>query len=300
MLELGHELHLLVREPQPWRLRELAGEAQLHAGDLTDRAGLDAMVAAIRPHWVLHFATYGAYASQADTERCVRTNLDGTVHLLDAAVKHGVERLINTGSSSEYGFQDHAPAEAEPTAPNSLYAVTKGAATAYAQHLGRSGRLHATTLRLYSVYGPYEEPTRLIPTLIVRGREGTYPPLVSPEIVRDFVYVDDVSAAYEAALTADIPAGTIYNIGSGKQTSLRRAVEVSRSHFRISAQPLWQTMPERVWDTTSWVANVARARQHLRWEASTSFEEGFRRTAAWLSESPERLMFYQSTRTPPE
>ncbi len=301
LIERGHDVRCLVRAShRPWRLRALGGAVTLHVADLLDKSSLDALLAAVRPQWVLHLAAYGAYASQANVEACVRTNVEGTVNLIDGAACHGVERFVNTGSSSEYGFKDHAPDEDEPAEPNSLYAVTKAAATAYARHAARSGCLHATTLRLYSVYGPYEESTRLIPTIIVRGLAGSYPPLVAPDVARDFVYVDDVVAAYEAALNADVAAGGIYNIGTGTQTALRTVLDVSRTYFGIAAEPLWDTMPARTWDTRTWVAKTARARAELGWAASTPFAEGFRRTAAWLSEIEERRSFYETARTPPE
>ena len=299
MIARGHDVHCLVRAShRAWRLPELEGAAALHVADLLDPAEIDALLGAVRPQWLLHLAAYGAYASQSDARTCVRTNVEGSVNLIDAAARHGVERFVNTGSSSEYGFKDHAPDEDEALEPNSLYAVTKAAATAYACYAARSGRLHATTLRLYSVYGPYEEPTRLIPTLVVHGLNGAFPPLVAPETARDFVYVDDVLAAYEAALRAEIPPGRVFNVGTGTQTTLRTAAGVGRSYFGITAEPDWGSMASRTWDTTAWVANIARARAELGWAPSTPFEEGFRRTATWLSESRERRSFYETARTP--
>ena len=301
MIERGHEVHALVRAAhRSWRVDELGDALAMHVADLLRPPQLDALFAAVRPHWVLHLAAYGAYSSQADAARCVRTNVEGSVNLIDAAARHGVERFVHTGSSSEYGFKDHAPDEDEPLEPNSLYAVTKAAATAYARYAGRAGRVHTTTLRLYSVYGPYEEPTRLVPTVILRGLAGRYPPLADPDVARDFVYVDDVASAYEAALAADLPAGAVYNVGTGTQTTLREVAAVSRARFGIAAEPEWGTLPPRTWDTTTWVANTARTRAELGWTPSTTFEDGFRRTAAWLSQSPERRSFYETARTPPE
>ncbi len=118
--------------------------------------------------------------------------------------------------------------------------------------------------------------------------------------MRDFVYVDDVVAAYEAALSADVAPGSVYNIGSGTQTSLRDVVDVARSRFGIAGEPAWDTMAARTWDTTTWIAKTARARAELGWEAATPFEDGFARTAAWVSQRPERRSFYQTARTPPE
>ena len=295
MLADGHEVHCLLRAAHdPWRLAGLSG-AHLHVADLLERSEVDALLERTRPQWILHLAAYGAYASQADVTPCVRTNVEAATVLMDAAAAHGIERFVNTGSSSEYGFKDHAPDEAEPLEPNSLYAVTKAAATAYACLLGRTGRLHATTLRLYSVYGPYEEPTRLIPSLVLAGLNGAYPPLVSPSIARDFVHVDDVVRAYRVAARAGVAAGRVYNVGTGVQTSLADAVGVSRALFAVEQPPDWGTMPERKWDTDTWVANISRARAELGWVPEISFEEGFRRTAEWIAAS-DRRRYYEAAR----
>src|SRR6185436_2537188 len=115
---------------------------------------------------------------------------------VQAGLRVGFEAFVNAGSSSEYGFKDHAPAETEWLEPNSDYAVTKAAATLYCRQVAVSGRLPLCTLRLYSIYGPYEEPTRLIPTLILHGTEGALPALAAPDTARDYVHVDDASEAY--------------------------------------------------------------------------------------------------------
>jgi UDP-glucose 4-epimerase len=300
MAARGHEVHCLVREGhRPWRLEGLEDALTLHVTDLLDRSSIDAVLAAVRPWSVLHLAAYGAYSSQTDVARCVRTNLEATVNLIDASAEHGVERFVNTGSSSEYGFKDHAPGEDEPLEPNSLYAVTKAAATAYGRYAALAGRIPVTTLRLYSVFGPFEEPTRLIPAVVTRGLDGGLPPLVSPDVARDFVYVDDVVGAYDAVLSGDPPPGAVYNVGTGVQTTLRTVIEVSRALFGIAQEPDWGSMPERRWDTTTWVANTARASDELGWTASTTFEDGFRRTAAWIAESSARRARYRTAGVPP-
>ncbi|MBV9438538.1 MAG: NAD-dependent epimerase/dehydratase family protein [Candidatus Eremiobacteraeota bacterium] len=300
LLERGHDVRALVRaDYRRWRLQDLSGTIGVHVADFLDSAGLAALFSELRPEWVVHLAAYGGYETQRNVSACVRTNVEATVRLIDVASAHGVRRFINTGSSSEYGIKDHAPHEDEPVEPNSLYAVTKSAGTAYARHIGRTGALHTTTLRLYSVYGPFEEPTRLVPTMIVFGLAGTYPPLVQPTTARDFVYVGDVATAYETALEADLSPGAVYNIGSGKQTTLQDVVDVSRATFSIKEAPSWGTMPQRLWDTTVWVANTSRTRAELGWTASTTFGEGFRRTAAWVSEPSERRLHYERSRMPP-
>lgn len=277
----GHEVHLLLRPGhEPRRLAALP-DARRHLVDLTDKEGVDGLVQAVRPSWIFHLAVYGAYSWQDDPLAMIRTNIVGTAHLVEAALVAGFDAFINTGSSSEYGFQPVAPDEDTPPAPNSYYAVTKSAATSYCQFAARHHDTHLVTLRLYSVYGPGEDHRRLIPSLIAAGGAGEWPRLAAPEIARDFVYVDDVVRAYVlAAEAADLARGTIFNVGSGTQTTLRDITDVAANLLEIEVPPPWQTMARRSWDTTTWVADPRRIRERLGWRAEIDLVEGLRRTIA--------------------
>lgn len=284
LLRDGHEVHLLVRPGHlPWRIQELAGRVRLIQADLEDANGVNAAVRATRPQWVFHLAAHGAYPAQTDVRRIVQTNVLGTIYLVEASLHSELEAFINTGSSSEYGFKTSAPSEEERLEPNSAYAVAKASATLYCRHVARSRRAPLVTLRLYSVYGPYEEPTRLIPTLIREGLAGRLPPLVGADVARDYVFTDDVNDAYLlAAARAAREPGAVYNIGTGFQTPLRDVVETARRVLGVKAEPVWGSMAGRVWDTSVWVADCQKARRELGWQPRCAFEEGFRRTAEWL------------------
>ena len=262
-----------------WRLDGILGDLRRHDGSVSDRARIAEVVRETKPQWIFHLAAYGAYSVQTDLRLMIDTNLNGAVNLVEAAHASGCEAFVNTGSSSEYGFKDHAPAETEVLEPNSDYAVTKSAATLYCQSAARRLGLPIVTLRLYSVYGPYEEPTRLVPTLIREGRRGVLPPLVRPDIARDYVYVEDVCDAYlAAARDASKHAGAIYNVGTGDQTTIREIVDVCRKLLPIREEPSWDTMGARSWDTDRWVSDPSLIKAELGWRARTDLESGLRRT----------------------
>lgn len=287
LLREGHDVHALVRPGYTgWRIASIRADLRLHELDMGDTDALNARVADIRPEWVFHLAVHGAYSSQTALRQMVQTNIVGTFNLVEACLNTGFEAFINTGSSSEYGFKDHAPDEGEWVDPNSDYAVTKAAATQFCRHRAIKQNAHIVTLRLYSVYGPYEDPARLMPTLIRHGFRGELPPLVNPDIARDYVYTDDVDDAYLLAATTDVGRGAVYNVGTGVQTTLREAVAVARQALNIPAEPQWGTMPDRQWDTSVWVANPARIQRELGWRPRVPFADGFRRMADWLREQP--------------
>jgi nucleoside-diphosphate-sugar epimerase len=291
----GLEVHLLVRPSRAtWRIEDLLGDVVLHEVDLGDAGSVEAVLSDVRPESVFHLAQQGGYSWQTDAKAIVATNVLGTINLVDAARKVGVGAFVNTGTSSEYGSKDHAPAETERLEPNSTYAVTKAAGTLYCRHISLAHDFNAVTLRLYSVYGPYEEPGRLIPTLILHGMEGRLPPLVDPETARDYVYIEDVVDAYLAAASKPVPAGSVFNVGTGRETKMREIVDIVRSGMGIEARPEWGSMPSRSWDLSSWVADVAAIRETLGWEARYQVEKGLSLTIAWLSEDRRMLDRYRA------
>lgn len=292
----SHEVHLLVRRGASlWRVAAIRDDVHWHEVDLGDADALARLVASIQADWVFNLAAHGAYSTQGDLYTMIATNYIATVNLVEACRKVGFESFVHTGSSSEYGYKDHAPYEEEWIDPNSNYAVTKAAATLYCRYTAQQHRLNLVTLRLYSIYGPYEEPTRLIPTLIMRGLEGQLPPLVQPAMVRDYVYVDDASEAFIlAASRTGQEVGAVYNVGSGVQTALSEVVQMTRRELAIQVEPVWGSMTNRQWDTNVWVANSDKFRRTIGWRPRYTLEQGFRCMIQWFSDHPELAALYRS------
>jgi UDP-glucose 4-epimerase len=324
LLRDGDEVHVLLRSEQNfWRLDEIQDDLRTHFADLRDSDQLRRLVGEVKPEWIFHLAAYGAYSWQTDLPAMIETNIVGTINLINACLTTSFEVLVNAGSSSEYGFKDHAPPETEFLEPNSHYAITKASATLFCRSIARArnvtqfssgrggspeppGRLRSIaptshmnnvripTLRLYSVYGPYEEPRRLIPALIVHGSHGQLPKLANPEVARDYVYIDDVTEAFvSAAKLQTSDPGAVFNVGTGTQRSLRDVVAIARRLMDISIDPLWGSMPNRHWDTEVWVADNTKIRQELQWQPRFRLEEGFRKTVEWFRQNPGLFEFYE-------
>lgn len=286
LLHDGHEVHLLLRKGyKSWRIQDILKDTHIYFVDFQNKSVLKKIFSSVTPDWIFHTAVYGAYSRQTDFSEMVQTNILGMHSLLSAACEVGFESFVNTGSSSEYGYKKTAPKETEHLDPNSPYAVTKAAATHLCRLMAEQHKLHIPTLRLYSVYGPYEEPTRLIPTLLLHAHQHTLPKLVDPKVARDFVYVEDVVDAYVlAAQSKTTDPGDIFNIGTGTQTTLASLVSTTRKLFQISQKPVWGSMPNRNWDTSTWIADNAKAKKVLRWKPKHSLKQGLVRTYRWLDE----------------
>jgi nucleoside-diphosphate-sugar epimerase len=289
----GHDVHALVRPgTDSWRLDGVALNG-VHALALEDRDRVCGVVHELRPEWIFHLAAYGAYPAQIDGTAMVMSNVLGTMHLLDAAMSVGFARFVHTGTSSEYGFKSLPPDEDTVLEPNSAYAVTKAAATLYCRQAAVRAGAPVITARLYSAYGPWEAPTRLIPTVLIRALGGSWPPLVAPHTARDFIFVEDVVSALCCLAAADIEPGEVVNVGSGEQRTVADVVEIVRRLLPVEAVPAWNTLAPRTWDTATWVGDVGRIRSRFGWRATTSLEAGLAATLAWLTSDRKRLIRYR-------
>ena len=165
------------RSPQrAWRLRH-ASDEDLVSMDVTDGGAVLRTLRKIHPRTVFHLAAYGAYPRQTDA-RCIHeTNYMGLTNVLQALRDVGCSALIHAGSSSEYGLNCSRPDESSEMIPNSDYAVSKVSCSYLIKYYGQVLKLPCVQLRLYSVYGPWEERDRLIPTLVSHGLKGRWPPL---------------------------------------------------------------------------------------------------------------------------
>lgn len=272
-----------------WRIRDVPGVRRVKL-DLTSWPDVKAVMAREQPSVIINCAAYGAYSSQTDADRIYRVNLHAVRHLLEASRE--LPRLvafIQAGSSSEYGLNCSAPSEDSPTLPDSDYAVSKIAATAATQFYALKHGVPAWSFRLYSVYGPFEDFSRLMPKLLLEARKQGFPPLVNPSISRDFIYVDDVCRAVEAVVerAPSLRPGEVYNIGTGVRTTLGELVALVRSTFEIDAEPEWGTMRNRAWDHPDWYADPRKAQRDFGWSASVSLRDGLLATMRWLDASPE-------------
>lgn len=275
-----------------WRIRDVAGVRRVKL-DLCSWPDVKDVLGREQPSVVINCAAYGAYSSQTDAERIYRVNLHAVRHLLDAARElPQLRAFIQAGSSSEYGLNCSGPSEDGPTRPDSDYAASKIAATAVTQFYALKHRVPSWVLRFYSVYGPYEDFSRLVPRLLLAAREQAFPALVNPAISRDFVFIDDVCRVVELIVEQApfLTPGEIYNIGTGVRSTLGDLVSIVRSTFQVASEPHWGSMPDRAWDHPDWYADPRKAKRDLNWSASVTLQDGLSATMRWLESNPDLVI----------
>ncbi|MCX5726132.1 MAG: NAD-dependent epimerase/dehydratase family protein, partial [Candidatus Saganbacteria bacterium] len=269
----------------PWRLVDLPVKNIIYA-DITIPGSIAKVFEAFEFKTIFNFAAYGGYSRQKDTDQIYKTNVLGTSNLLEVAEKTGFSAYVHAGSSSEYGLNALRPKENAELLPNSNYAVSKIANSYLMYYHGLVKKQPVINLRLYSVYGPFEEPDRLIPKLIEHGMQGKFPPLVDPDISRDFVYVDDAVEAAILSATRGVKEapGKSINIASGKKTTIKEIASIIKDIFKIKNKPTFSTMSNRSWDLDDWEGDPSYAKKVLGWEAKTELGEGLQKTAGWMKE----------------
>jgi UDP-glucose 4-epimerase len=268
--------------------RHTGGEIELIEEDICDRALVDRAVQGVDA--VVHLAAKTSVVdSLQDPEGVFQVNVMGTLNLLQACRKHGVERFVFASSNAAVGDQTPPIDEKKVPAPISPYGASKLAGEALcAAYFGSFG-IKAVALRFANVYGPYSDHTPSVIPLFMRRIQAGEPLIIYGDgnQTRDFVYVEDVCQAVELALGYEPrhPGELVFQIGSGLETSLLQLVErlgciVRESGLRL---PALRFEPARPGEIRRNFSDIRRARERLGYCPQVGLEEGLRRTWRDLS-----------------
>ncbi len=265
-----------------WRLKLLeVPSANILYCDINYKRSVETIFELHSPKTIFNLSAYGAYSKQNKTNLIYETNVIGTLNILELCT--GINAYIHAGSSSEYGVNCTNPKEEDALIPNSHYSVSKISTAYMLDFFAKYHQVPCLNLRLYSIYGAWEEPDRLMPKMVEQALKKSYPPLVAPHTSRDFVYIEDcVEAFLDAALNVNKEnSGNSINIGSGIKTTLEDLTGIVKKVFSIDSDPVWGTMSNRTWDTKDWYGNYDKAARLIGWKPKTTLEDGLKQYAAW-------------------
>jgi len=285
------DVYAVINREKGWRLVDVHDERVI-AVDLNDFAATKNLVNSVNPQTVFDCVAYGAYSFEEDTNLIYQTNFQAIVNLVSLLAAQPFAAYIHAGSSSEYGTNCAAPSEDSVCEPNSPYAVSKVALAGYLRFMGKQRGFPCVNLRLYAVYGPLEDTSRLFPNLLRQALAGKLPPFVDPRTSRDFIHVDDVCAVFIMAAAKMHPGiyGENFNIGTGIKTTIAELAEVTRRVFGVAAEPQFGTMEGRVWDLADWYADPRKAIEKLGWKPLVNLEDGLRSMARWVAQLSDSEM----------
>ncbi|HEY1266500.1 MAG TPA: NAD-dependent epimerase/dehydratase family protein [Candidatus Binatia bacterium] len=230
--------------------------------------------------------------SFSDPSVDLRTNVQGTINVLEMCVKYRVPRLLYASSMTVYSSRAALPTpEDAPCEPISYYGITKYAAERYvrttAERTDLTHDFHVTCFRMYSVYGPrqaldnpYQGVLGIFLGNLLRGEPITI--FGDGEQSRDFIYVDDIVDGWVGALTERATYGGIFNLGSGRRLTINQLADFALSAFQHtrSDYPVIYA-PARSGDQREVQADVARAYAAFGWQPKVPFDAGLAETVRW-------------------
>jgi UDP-glucose 4-epimerase len=267
----------------------LAAGATLERTDIRDGAALAEIVAAAKPDVIFHLAAQvDVRISLADPAFDARTNVEGTVNVLEAARLAGARRVVfaSTGGAM-YGDTDVLPTpETVEALPMAAYGQSKFCAERYLGLYDRLYGLSTIALRFGNVYGPRQDPhgeAGVIAIFCGRLRAGATPRIFGDGTqTRDYIYVRDLVGAI--VLAGDASEGGVLNVGTEEETSVLDIVRrLSQLNGPRTPQP--EFAPARLGELDRSSLDATRAREVLGWSASTPIAEGLALT--WESAAPE-------------
>lgn len=285
LVTMGHEVQVL-DNLSSGRIENVPREAGFICGDIRDREWHGA-VADFAPEVLIHLAAQVSVPrSVEDPEGDARTNIVGSLNVLEFAGRHGLRKVIYSSSAAVYGVPDRLPlSERQVAKPICPYGVSKYAVEQYLPFFRDRFGLDYVVLRFANVYGPRQDPNGEggVVSVFAKRLAAGKAPMISGDgsQTRDFVYVGDVAEA--VALSIECGESEIINVATATRMSVLQLSRIMSASFGYRDEPLF--MPERAGDIPHSCLENTRASEVLGWQPRTRLEDGLDAVRDWIWES---------------
>lgn len=211
-------------------------------------------------------------------------NVNGTTNIFNAAKKQNVRKVIYAESSAVYEGSQNLPSKESDVAPESVYAKSKMATNDIANDFAQSHGLITTGLRYFNVYGPKQDYRRTIPPVfsafIIKLLQNQPPTIYGDgSKKRDFVYVDDVNNFHLMCIDNDKTNNEVFNVGSGKNYSIKDIYEKIKSILDSDIDPLFEENLD--FEAQENLANIDKAK-HIGWNPTTDLSAGLKKSIDYI------------------
>lgn len=266
-------------------LHDLLSDIYLAEGSVTDPALVRKHVAQCPV--IFHLAARNIIVSTRNPQEDMRTNIGGTLNLLEAARESVCDRFVYASSCSVYGNSRYLPVN-EDDSLNLLnpYAVSKLAGEHYTLVFYETYGVPTVSLRYSNVFGPYQDPSNAYAGVVAKflAAAATGSPLTvhgDGQQTRDFTFVDDIVTATCLAALSPQAIGEVFNVATGKETTVSElAAEVIR--ITGSSSTVTSVDSRDIDNIRRRVLNIERIRKRLRWTPQTTLASGLRTTWDWF------------------
>ena len=294
LLSLGHDIAILddfndFYDPQIKRqnIAAVAKDVEIHHLDLRDSGAVRNLFHREKFEAIAHLAARaGVRPSIQNPQLYYDTNVDGTLHLLDAARVTGVERFIFASSSSVYGNSKSVPFSEDRQLIQTLspYGATKIAGEFLCSTYSHLYGMRVVALRYFTVYGPRQRPDLAIHQFTRRIHAGKpIDQFGDGTTRRDYTYIDDIIQGTIAALKYDGPMFDIFNLGENETIQLRDLIAGIENALGEKAKI--NRLPEQPGDMPVTYADISKARELLGYNPSTRLSDGLPRFIEWFLQS---------------
>ena len=287
LLGEGHGVRVLdnLSSGKRANLSDVAGDIDFHEADLRDEDAVQRAVKGVE--YILHHAAVASVQTSVEEPlKEQQINSVGTLNLLEAARQAGVRRVVFAASAAAYGNDPRVPKREDmrPT-PESPYAISKLAGEYYCGVYDRLYGLETVCLRYFNVYGPRQDPASpysgVISIFAKRMLNGLVPLVHGDGLqTRDFVSVYDVVAANMLAHQVESARGQVYNIGSGRRSSLMDLLTALNAVLSSDIQA--EFVEARAGDVRDSLADISKAQSELRYRPSMDLQRGLREVIEWM------------------
>lgn len=290
----GAEVVLLLRHTtDTWRLKDIIDE--LHIIRLDDLFNYNVLENKIDgADCLIHLAFSGVDQNAHDIGSVYFQNIDNTNSLLKLSINKRIKRFIFTGSCFEYPAGSKLDELTVPKAVN-IYSAAKISGWYLSQAYYHMFGLNVIGLRPFTVYGPSESGYRLIPTIITGAILNREVNLTPGYQMRDFIYIDDVVEAYlQTIINEEIIPGEVYNICTGKDTSVREVVSELSPLLENKSRVNFEKLPYRDNEFMALSGDYSKLQKSINWNPRVNLIDGLKLTVGWfkLNFSKYRQYYY--------
>ena len=278
LLKQGREVALLLRPGSDTRrLGDLVARCTVLRGDMGELAAMREPLARFAPEALLHLAWEGVKGADRNSPIQLE-NVKSSIELYCLTESIGCRHFVGLGSQAEYGLLSGRIGEAAPTRPTSAYGAAKLATGLLLERTAAASGRPFAWLRLFSSYGPDDDPSWLIPYMIRSLLAGQRPSLTRAEQVWDYIHVDDVAAALIATLDAN--ACGVFNLGSGLARPLRNIMSTLRDAIDPSLPLGFGELAYRPDQVMHLEADITALTSVTAWRPKIALEDGLASTIA--------------------
>lgn len=223
------------------------------------------------------------YVDHTNEPKIMKSHYIGCKNLSNFFLNSKMKKFVQIGSSIEYGKIESPQKEIKQNKKTfSIYGKAKLLSTIFLQNFYKKYNFPVTILRLYLVYGPFQDINRVIPVTIINALKNKSFNCSNGQQLRDFTYIDDIISAIIKTLKNLKSSGEIINIGSGKPIAIKKVI-IKICELLNSGKPLFGKIDLRKDEMMKLYPNINKAKTILRWNSRTPLEVGLRKTIKFFS-----------------